>query len=127
MRITRSPLVLLVSALLLSACKDSTTPVQTVPVRIVNVSSGTTGTVDVFSGTTSLATGLAFRGSMTTFITTPTTNTRFRLTTVNTPGTVRSDTGTTPLTFPTNGVTTVVFTEAGTPAGATFAQVNPCS
>ena len=226
-----SVLILAASLILLGGCdEDGTEPVQTVPVRIVNASSGTTGTVDVMNGTTSLATGLAFRatgttcvnvpvgsrtltfrsgttdvasvtsnvaagnkytlvlsgtgttrtatlltdnatapttgnaavrfvnatgtagdvhatpaatttlssstlltgggnlavGGSTTFLTTPTTNTRFRLTSVNTPGTVRSDTGTTPVTLPTDRVTTFVFVEPGTPAGATAVQVNPC-
>lgn len=65
-------------------------------------------------------------GSATGFLTSPTTNNRFRLTAVNTPGTTRSDTGATAVTLPADRITTFVFVPAGTPAGPTFLQVNPC-
>jgi Domain of unknown function (DUF4397) len=60
-------LALCMVGLALLACDDDddppTEPPQTRSIRVVNASTGTTGTVDVFAGTQSIHTGLALRGS----------------------------------------------------------------
>ena len=102
-------------------------------IRFVNAQ-GTAGDVFVTTPTgavtgtpsASIAAGQASTGGSVGFLAFPTANTRIRLfNTGATTGTPRADL--TLANLPASRTSTVVFTEAGTPAGATAFQVDPCS
>lgn len=100
-------------------------------IRFINASA-TAGDVYVTTpsgmvGSTSLAQGNLGPNAATTagFATFPTANSRIRLFNVGTTTTTRADIN--PISLPANRLTTVFFTDVGTPAGPTSFTVQPCS